>query len=153
MAEDFERAKERCLGSEEKKKSMQQFIELKNAELQTLQVELVKVEANIKIEENKVSPLNTALEESHATTAQLKSQIQGAEESVAALGAKLKQKSESSTLSIRDSLLRAYAVCTHLRNASKPDPLEQVILSHLSNSHSLNEGLIFFFFSFFFYYP
>ena len=59
MAEEFEQMIEKCLEQEEKKKSTYHFIEQKEAELLSLEVALLKEEADIEIEERKTDPVNS----------------------------------------------------------------------------------------------
>lgn len=135
--------KEKCLEQEEKKKSTYNFITQKAAELQSLEVALLKVGAEIEIEERKASPLTSMVTEANATSTRIKAQIQDTLKEIDSTTHKLKTKSEFITASIRDSLLRGYAICSHLRAASKPDPLEQTILTLLADpqTHRLSEGI------------
>jgi hypothetical protein len=143
MVEEFELMKERCMEQEEKKKSTNHFIEQKEAELQGLEVALVKVGADVEIEERKIKPLNELVTEANATSARIKSQIQNTLTEIETTTRKLNEKSERIMANIRDSLLRGYAICSHLRAASKPDALEQVILAQLTDpqTHRLLEGI------------
>lgn len=137
--EEFEHAKERCMEIEGKKKSIYSYIEQKEAELQSLQIDLLKVDADIEIEERKLNPAEQALAESTALVARLKTQIQEADSSVAKLNTKLEATTKEMNDSIRDSLLRAYSICAQLRAASKPDPLEPKILDRLLKEFKLKE--------------
>eukprot|EP00026_Physarum_polycephalum_P001526 Phypoly_transcript_01528.p1 GENE.Phypoly_transcript_01528~~Phypoly_transcript_01528.p1 ORF type:complete len:1080 (+),score=256.77 Phypoly_transcript_01528:75-3314(+) len=141
MAEEFEQMKERCMEQEEKKKSTNNFIEQKEAELQGLEVALVKVGTDIEIEERKAKPLGELVTEASATSTRIKSQIQTTLAEIEATTRKLNEKSEAIRANIRDSLLRGYAICSHLRAASKPDALEQLILAQLTDpqTHRLLE--------------
>jgi chromosome segregation ATPase len=143
MAGEFEQMKERCLEREEKKKSTYSFMEQKEAELQGLEVALLKVGADIEIEEHKATPLSSMLTEANTTSTRIKSQIQDTLTAIDNTTRKLNSKSEAIMTSIRDSLLRGYAICSHLRAASKTDPLEQVIIAQLTNpqTHRLREGM------------
>jgi len=141
-AEEFEQMKERCLEQEEKKKSAYNFIEQRQSELQSLEVALLKVEADIEVEERKVDPLNSMVSEANTTSTRIRSQIQDTLAVIDKTTHKLNSKSETIMTSIRDSLLRGYAICFHLRTASKADSLEQAILAQLTDpkTHRLLEG-------------
>ncbi len=73
--EDFEKTKEKCLEIEGKKKSHYSYIEEKEAKLQGLQIDLVKVNVDIEIEERKLAPLDHAMSESELNAKHIQQQV------------------------------------------------------------------------------
>lgn len=123
---------------------MQNSIEMKETELQRMQLELVKVGADIEIEEKRLSPHECSLEERTNTIKQLKLRIEEATKTISAInnGKSSPPAIDDLHTSIRDSLLRGFVVCTNLRTAGRPDaPSEQQILRKLLEEFQLQEGM------------